>query len=118
MRGFEEWLASSEGMAALAGQAPARPQDDEDEEEFGDDFGGGVMGDMTLGSTGGGGLGMTGGDAMDEGEMFDEMELARVVEEDPDSVAFFKAKKGLDKSRRYQKGAATKTIRSKRINNK
>ena len=69
---FEEWLGTDDGMAALAGQGagPMRPDVDEDA-DFDASLTGGFGASMTGMSMPGGG----GGDMMDEGEMFDEMEL-------------------------------------------
>ena len=54
-------------------------------------------------------------DRMDEGEMFEKMEIDRVMEEDPESVAFFLAQKNLDKARRKDHGKTARNIRSKRL---
>jgi|UPI00048E5B85 kinesin family member 6/9 len=54
-------------------------------------------------------------DRMDEGEMFEKMEIDRVMEEDPDSVSFFLAQKNLDKTRRKDHGRTARSIRSKRL---
>jgi kinesin family member 6/9 len=54
-------------------------------------------------------------DRMDEGEMFEKMEIDRVMDEDPESVAFFLAQKNLDKARRKDHGKTARNIRSKRL---
>ena len=48
-------------------------------------------------------------------EMFEKMEIDRVMEEDPDSVSFFLAQKNLDKTRRKDHGRTARSIRSKRL---
>ena len=52
---------------------------------------------------------------MDEGEMFEKMEIDRVMEEDPDSVSYFLAQKNLDKTRRKDHGKTARSIRTKRL---
>lgn len=54
-------------------------------------------------------------DRMDEGEMFEKMEIDRVMEEDPDSVSYFLAQKKLDKTRRKDHGKTARSIRTKRL---
>ena len=41
---------------------------------------------------------VTNDDRLDEGEMFEKMEMERVMDEDPESVAFFMAQKKRSKS--------------------
>eukprot|EP00949_MAST-11_sp_MAST-11-sp1_P004639 g4639.t1 len=55
-----------------------------------------------------------GDDRLDEGEMFDKMEIERVLEDDPESVAFFLAQKARSKNRRKDLGRTRRAIQTKR----
>ena len=59
---------------------------------------------------------VTNDDRLDEGEMFEKMEMERVMDEDPESVAFFMAQKQRSKSRRKDHGSTSRAIRDKRLN--
>ena len=59
---------------------------------------------------------VTNDDRLDEGEMFEKMEMERVMDEDPESFAFFKAQKQRSKSRRKDHGSTSRAIRDKRLN--
>eukprot|EP00946_MAST-07B_sp_MAST-7B-sp1_P005220 g5220.t1 len=59
---------------------------------------------------------VTNDDRLDEGEMFEKMEMERVMDEDPESVAFFMAQKKRSKSRRKDHGSTMRAIRDKRLN--
>ena len=59
---------------------------------------------------------VTNDDRLDEGEMFEKMEMERVMDEDPESVAFFMAQKQRSKSRRKDHGSTNRAIRDKRLN--
>ena len=59
---------------------------------------------------------VTNDDRLDEGEMFEKMEMERVMDEDPESVAFFMAQKQRSKSRRKDNGTTMRAIRDKRLN--
>jgi kinesin family protein 6/9 len=59
---------------------------------------------------------VTNDDRLDEGEMFEKMEMERVMDEDPESVAFFMAQKQRSKSRRKDHGSTMRAIRDKRLN--
>ena len=59
---------------------------------------------------------VTNDDRLDEGEMFEKMEMERIMDEDPESVAFFMAQKQRSKSRRKDHGSTSRAIRDKRLN--
>ena len=59
---------------------------------------------------------VTNDDRLDEGEMFEKMEMERVMDEDPESMAFFMAQKQRSKSRRKDHGSTMRAIRDKRLN--
>lgn len=59
---------------------------------------------------------VTNDDRLDEGEMFEKMEMERVMDEDPESVAFFMAQKNLGKAKRKDHGSTNRAIRDKRLN--
>ena len=59
---------------------------------------------------------LTNDDRLDEGEMFEKMEMERVMDEDPESVAFFMAQKNLGKAKRKDHGSTNRAIRDKRLN--
>ncbi len=59
---------------------------------------------------------VTNDDRLDEGEMFEKMEMERVMDEDPESMAFFMAQKQRSKSRRKDHGSTIRAIRDKRLN--
>jgi len=53
-------------------------------------------------------------DVLDYGEQFDEMERTRVMEEDPDSLAFFKARKNMGNTLRSTRNARVHKLAKKR----
>jgi len=53
-------------------------------------------------------------DVLDYGEQFDEMERSRVMEEDPDSLAFFKARKAMGNTLRSTRNARVHKLKNKR----
>ena len=59
---------------------------------------------------------VTNDDRLDEGEMFEKMEMERVMDDDPESVAFFLAQKQRSKARRKDHGSTARAIRDKRLN--
>ena len=55
------------------------------------------------------------GDAMDYGEQFDRMETAKIMENDPDSLAFFKANKSMRGARWKNKTALKNALQKRRV---
>jgi hypothetical protein len=53
-------------------------------------------------------------DVLDYGEQFDQMERSRVMEEDPDSLAFFKARKNMGNTLRSTRNARVHKLAKKR----
>ena len=53
-------------------------------------------------------------DQLDDGEMFDKMEIDRVMSQDPDSVAFFQAHKKMAASHNLNKAATMRKQKLKR----
>ena len=84
---FEAWVAKNSTLGGISRG-----------DGFGDDTGGLEGGEEE--------------DPLDFGEKFDQLELARVAAADPDSLAFFNAKKNL---RGKNKHELEKTLKSKRL---
>jgi hypothetical protein len=53
-------------------------------------------------------------DVLDDGECFDKLEIERVMADDPESLAFFKAQKGLREKNRRQQLHSPNPTRSRR----
>jgi hypothetical protein len=53
-------------------------------------------------------------DILDDGECFDKLEIERVMADDPESLAFFKAQKGLREKNRKQQLASPNMSRTRR----
>jgi len=54
------------------------------------------------------------GDAMDDGELFEQLELNRVSEEDPDSLAFFQAQKKMNNTANHNRTSNMRKQKLKR----